>query len=86
MDKVIVTRSFCNIFTMQVCAEQDATDDEILAVCNRENPAGTTNGWGTVVRDESDYPDMGVIEGHQQSVAPVTCESYPDRKHFLVLC
>ena len=70
--RVIVTKPFVGICHMQVCAVADATDLEILAVSNRENPAGTSMGWANVVRS-GDY-------------APVTCEQHPERKHFLVAC
>lgn len=57
---------------MQVCCEKDATDEEILDVCNRENPAGTRIGWGEVIR-----------EGQG---APVVCKDDPGRLHILVSC
>jgi len=72
MEKVIVANPFVGICHMLVCAENSATDDEILAVCNRENSSGTTNGWSFVVRDG---------EG-----TPVVCDTYPDRLHILVGC
>jgi hypothetical protein len=70
--RVIVTRPMIGICHMQACAVSDASDAEILAACNRDNPAGTTNGWSEVVREG---------EG-----APVQCESDPARTHFLVVC
>jgi hypothetical protein len=72
MDRIVVTNWFFGIFCMQVCAEKDATDEEILLVCNRENVSGTTNGWVTVIRDG---------EG-----APVVCNDDPRRLHILVAC
>lgn len=78
MDRVIVTRAFVGIAHMQVCAVTDATDEEILAVCNRENPAGTERGWSTVCRGDSDFWGQ---------TAPVPCASSPDhRLHFMVAC
>ena len=71
MDRVIITRGMVGIAHMQVCAVEDATDEEILKVCNRENPSGTTLGWSSVLR---------------QNPKPVVCESYPERRHFLVEC
>lgn len=38
MDRVLVIRTFVGICHMQVCAVNDATDEEILAVCNHANP------------------------------------------------
>lgn len=73
MERVEITKTFVGIFHMQVCAEADVTDAEILAVCNRENPSGTTCGWASVVREG---------EG-----APVPCADDPLRRsHFLAAC
>jgi hypothetical protein len=66
---------------MQVCAVKDATDDEILEVCNRENPSGTSNGWSSVVREIQEDSMFRTKEA-----LPVQCEEYPDRLHFIVLC
>ena len=76
MERVEVTRCIVGISYMQVCAVADATDEEILAVCNRENPSGTTNGWMRICRD--DHP--------AENLRPVPCASYPERRHFLVAC
>lgn len=60
---------------MRVCAHKDAQDDEILRVCNEQNPSGTTNGWATVVREEDDrWP------------GPVQCADDETRQHIVVLC
>jgi hypothetical protein len=72
MARVIVTRFMVGICHMQVCAIADVTDEEILEVCNRENPSGTTAGWGKVIREGDGK--------HRQ------CSDYPDRMHFLVEC
>lgn len=77
MDRVIVSNPFVGILGMQVCAVKDATDDEILEVCNRDNPSGTSNGWGTVKRDNDEL--FGETE-------PVQCDDYKDRLHLIVLC
>ena len=61
---------------MQVCAVADATDDEILAVCNQQNPAGTESGWVIVVRETAGDPAM----------RPVVCADDPARRHVLVMC
>lgn len=74
--RVVVSRFFCGIAHMQVCAVADATDDEILAVCNRENPSGTSLGWSRVCRANSEH----------WVTAPVQCEDDPSRIHFLVAC
>ena len=75
--RVMVTRSICGIAHMQVCAAADATDDEILDVCNRENPSGTEHGWSAVCRGDSEFWGQ---------TAPVTCQSDPERVHFMVSC
>lgn len=74
MDKVIVTRAVLGLCHMQVCAAENATDEEILAVCNAENPSGTANGWTTVVRTG------------EKKYLPIVCDIYHIRKHFLVGC
>jgi hypothetical protein len=73
LNRVEVTRIFVGLLYMQVCTEADATDEEILAVCNRENPSGTTLGWCAVERAAGDG-------------APVACAEHPERVHFLVSC
>ena len=83
MDKVVVTRAVVNICTMQVCAESDATDEEILAICNRDNISGTTNGWSRVIRTINESPDA-IFDGPNKG--PVQCRDNQERTHFLVLC
>ena len=78
--RVVVTKAFHNVVTMQVCAVDDATDEEILEVCNRENPSGTTNGWGEVIRK----PNDSLFQA--ENTAPVKCADHKSRTHFLVLC
>lgn len=82
MKRVEVTRQFVNVCTMQVCAEADATDEEILAVCNERNASGTSNGWSEVVR----AVEEGSIFKGDSNKLPVVCAAYPGRTHFLVLC
>lgn len=81
MERVVVTRPYCGVVAMQVCAVKDATDEEILEVCNRENPAGTENGWGEVIRDCAEV----TMFKNEKSV-PVQCQDHEDRQHFMVLC
>lgn len=76
LPRVLVTNIFCGLFYMQVCAVDDVTDEEILEVCNRENPSGTTGGWCGVVRDNS-HPAG-------ENAAPGKCEDHTGRTHFLV--
>ncbi len=77
MKKVIITAPFKGICHMQVCTEETATDEEILAVCNLENPSGTTYGWITVCHGDDEF---------YGKIAPVRCKDYPNRIHYLVTC
>lgn len=70
--RVVVSSIFINIYTMQVCCVKDATDEEILKVCNEDNPSGTSLGWARVIREGEGKPGQ--------------CEKYPDRYHILVTC
>lgn len=84
MEKVVVTHKFMGLFNMQVCAVDDATDEEILEVCNRENPPGTTGGWGGVIRTmEDSYCDSSK---HKKEQLPVQCDGHADRKHYMIVC
>jgi regulator of RNase E activity RraB len=75
--RVIITRPVIGICYMQVCACADATDEEMLRVCNAENPSGTSNGWCTVYRDENATRPDG---------RPVVCDDDPSRRHFIIAC
>ena len=80
MNRVEITRSIMGILHMQVCAVDDATDEEILKVCNEENPSGVENGWSEVIRESDDSL------GREENKVPVPCEDHEGRTHFLVLC
>ena len=84
MDRVEVTISMIGLTLMQVCAIKDATDEEILQIANSENPAGTTNGWTLVIR-ENNKPDYWEDDTFEQA-KPVQCEDHPDRMHFILVC
>lgn len=79
--KVQVARTFVGICHMQVCCERDATDEEILSVCNALNPAGTSNGWGSVIRENFESTFWPA-----EKMRPVPCDDYPGRVHVLVGC
>lgn len=81
MNRVVVTKPFCGLVAMQVCACKDATDEEILDVCNKENRAGTSNGWMQVLRTEDQLSN-----GQPKECLPIQCEDAEDRLHFLVYC
>jgi len=78
MDKVIQTIAFVNLFTCQVCAEKDLSDEEVIRLLQESNPAGTSNGWAEVVRKVSDT--------FNEDCMPKPCADYPDRMHYLVTC
>ena len=65
---------------MRACAVADATDEEILKVCNTENPQLVTRGWHTVVRKKKD------LDGVDKAALPGDCVECKGRKHFIVLC
>jgi len=67
---------------MQVCVVADASDSEILEVCNRENPQMVTGGWHTIVRDKAHARQIGVDE----CAAPGDCVECPGRKHKIAIC
>lgn len=77
MNRVIVTKCMVGLFHMQICAVKDATDKEVLLVCNKENPSGTTAGWGKVIRKKEEPKD---------NHAPTQCDDYPNRIHLLAVC
>jgi hypothetical protein len=78
MKRVEVTKFFVGITTMQVCAESDVTDEEILEVRNIENPSETTGGWSFVIRKKD--------KSWPKQCAPVPCRDHEGRIHFLVSC
>lgn len=83
MERVVVTRGMVGICHMAVCIGPDVADDEILRVCNRENPSGTSRGWTVVIRTEAQAGFFGEHRGH---ALPMTCADDPSRKHLLVGC
>lgn len=76
MNRVEVTRCIVGLCGMQVCAVPDATDEEILDICKKENPAGTSLNWVRVAREADE----------DENIRPVPCEKYPGRTHFIVIC
>lgn len=80
MNRVVVSRPIVGFAHMQVCAVADATDEEILLVCNSENPSGTSMGWSSVLRG----PATEFWEG--ESKAPVACADDAGRLHLIVGC
>lgn len=80
--RVLVTMPYAGLRAMQVCVVEDATDEEILAVCNSENPQIVLGGWHTVVRSIEHAKRCGVDEVS----APGKCAECSGRLHKIVLC
>lgn len=81
MDKrVRVTKPLVGVAYMQVCAVKDATNEEILEVCNRENARATRMVWIHVVRENEPKEHFWTTE----HMRPVSCSNDPERVHFLV--
>jgi hypothetical protein len=80
--RVCVTLPYAGLRAMQVCAVADATDAEILEVCNRENPQQVSGGWHSVIRDAKHARDEGVDE----CAAPGPCVECPGRLHKIAIC
>lgn len=70
-----VTRS--GIFDMQVCVPSEWSDEDATAFANRENPAGTTNGWS--IRRAGHEALAGAPER-------VACAQQPNRVHIMLEC
>jgi hypothetical protein len=75
MKRIVITRPVLGLCYMQVCAVLDATDEEILAVANTENPAGTRAGWSEVLRAPTEH-----------AAGPTVCADDPGRLHLLLVC
>jgi hypothetical protein len=81
MERVIVTRPIMGICWMSVCAVDDATDEEILEICNKENPSGTTAGWARVIRKETELTSL-----ENENIRPILCSQEQGRIHFIISC
>lgn len=76
MEKIVILRAMNGFFYMNVCADKSATDDEIVAFCNRDNPSGTTNGWSVIRNPDKEYSNR----------APVECANDSSRIHLMLSC
>lgn len=81
LGRVEVSRYIVGICGMQVCAVGDATDEEMLAVANSQNPSGTSAGWTYVHRESN--ADHELLS---DQCLPGQCADHADRKHFLIFC
>lgn len=65
------------VLDMQVCVPADWTDEQVRDFANRENVAGTTNGW--VIRREGDEKLAGCKER-------VQCSEHKGCVHIMLDC
>lgn len=72
MDRIMITRRQLGHLHMQVCIDPDVTNDDILDVCNRQNPRDPTSAWQSVRRYCGDTP------------MTKPCPAHPHRLHLLV--
>lgn len=77
-DRVFITKRFAGLGTMQVCTASDATDEEILSVCNQD-----TDKILNSQEIETDHPTWNHVI-REGELAPVQCEKHPSRKHIIV--
>lgn len=73
--KVLMVKPMLGIASMIVCCTKDATDEEILDFCNRNNLCGTSRGWCQVVRKDKKYPQRD----------PVACQDEDGRERFHII-
>jgi hypothetical protein len=79
-ERVVVTRPIVGFCHMQVCAVNDASDEEVLGAANSQNPSGTTAGWTRIVRSPEDA--FGAT-----NCGPVPCADSPGgRTHYMLVC
>jgi len=77
--RVTVSKPMLGLCFMQICAVDDATDEELLACARMCNPCGTQNGWSKVHRTLED------CDGAAMNM-PGPCAEYEGRTHFLISC
>ena len=90
-DRVFLTGLFAGLFSNHVCVVPDATDEEILAACNkseREINPNSNYRWTRVIRTEQDVKDTGLQpedgEGLTKGALPGPCVECPGRIHMVV--
>lgn len=81
-ERVFISLEYAGFRAMQVCVVADATDEEILEKCNRDNPQRVSGGWHTVVRSAEHAVECNV----DSVAAPGQCQECPGRLHKIVLC
>jgi hypothetical protein len=78
---VFITDNWAGLCTKQVCVVPDATDEEILAVCNAEDNRiiPGSGKWDIVIRTAKDARRAKV-----EFTPPGTCVECPPRVHMVV--
>lgn len=82
--RAMVTGAYAGLFACQVCVVPDATDEEILAVCNRDDPRTEGFSWTKVIRTKEDVKAEGLRSLDGSSVIPGQCVECPPRLHMIV--
>lgn len=79
-ERVFITNNWSGLYSMQVCVVPDATDEEILAECNKfERSHSGNHRWTIVMRTPEDAERAGT-----EFAEPGTCVECPPRIHMIV--
>lgn len=91
--RVMVTGLFAGLMSNHVCVVSDATDEEILAECNRDELSKhrdiKPHMWTKVIRTQQDIDDLNLRPdpdrlGLLSGSLPGPCKECPDRLHIVV--
>jgi hypothetical protein len=85
MERIEITNPFVNIYTMQICAEEDVTVEEVVEYANTYNPTGTSGRWSPILTEE-EVPKHWLGKFTADKFIPVECSQYAGRKHYLLVC
>jgi hypothetical protein len=83
--RVMLTGMYAGLFACQVCVVPDATDEEILEACNREDPRTEGFSWVRVIRTQKDIDELKLRTPDRSSALPGTCVECPPRIHMVVM-
>jgi hypothetical protein len=81
-ERVFISQPYCGMYAMQVCVLPEVSTQEILDVCNRENPSGTGSGWNKVINSKAAAIEAGLAV----DTAPGPCVECAGRQHKIVMC
>lgn len=76
-ERVFITGLYAGMFSQHVCCVEDATNAEILAKVNEQDPI--PGGWDVVMRTEEDAERAGT-----NFAAPGPCKECPGRIHLVI--